>query len=145
MEKFTKDSDYNVMKEVAKDLKINPVGKKKEVLAEELNTAVAKQEKENKEPAKKWYEEEGACEFEPGDIGEVCNREFLEGRRFRVKEISRRKGYVRGYMLDAKTGEEQKTLGSYHVNESKKISKEQLEQEAQQVENKNESEEQAAV
>lgn len=84
------------------------------------NTKVEVVEVEKVE-VKKWYEEEGVPTFEPGQVLEVCNREFLAGRRLVMVEYSRRAGYVRGYMIDPKSGGLQKTLGSHKVEQVKKV------------------------
>ena len=70
---------------------------------------------------KKWFQEEGVPHFEKGQILEVCNREFLGGRRLQMVEYSKRSGYVRGFMIDPKTGGLQKTLGSHKITQVKPV------------------------
>ena len=118
MKKINMETKWNEMKEVAKSLGINPIGKKKEAIIEMVN---AKIEEETKKPAGKWYEEEGVPHFEKGQVLEVCNREFLGGRRLVMEEYSRRTGFIRGYMIDPKTGGLQKTLGSHKITQVKTV------------------------
>lgn len=122
MEMVNKDTQWNVIKETAKELGINSVGIKKDILIASINDAIAAQSKKEEAPKGKWYEEEGVPQFNPGDVLEVCNREFLAGRKLQMVEYSKREGFIRGYMIDPKSGKLQKTLGSHKIDQVQKSS-----------------------
>jgi hypothetical protein len=122
MKKVNENTKWNEIKETAKELGINPIGIKKPLLIETINNKIDELEKAEKknEPKKKWYEVE-EVPVQINDIAEVVNRDFLLGRRLIVTEYSNKPGFVRGYMINEKTGAYMKTLGSYKITQIKKV------------------------
>jgi hypothetical protein len=119
MKKVNENTKWNEIKEIAKELGINPIGIKKPLLMETINNKIDELEKEQNK-SQKWYEVE-EMPVQINDIAEVVNRDFLLGRRLIVTEYSNKPGFVRGYMINEKSGAYMKTLGSYKITQIKKV------------------------
>ena len=110
MKKITIETNYNVMKEMAKELGINYVGVKKEDLVKMINEKI---EKQNKKPVKKgkWYEQEGAFPFQIGDLAIITNHpnKGILGRMVEIVGPSSKRNAVKCYLINPKNGGRQKT------------------------------------
>ena len=108
MEKVTIETNYNVMKELAKKLEINYVGVKKEDLVKIINQKI----KESK-PKKggKWYEKEGSFPYKEGDIVVIVNHpnKAIIGRMVEVVGPSTKRNAIKGHLISPKDGGRQKT------------------------------------
>lgn len=108
MKKVTIETNYNVMKELAKKFGINYVGVKKEDLVNMINQKI-----EESKPKKggKWYEQEGAFPFKPGDLVILVNHpnKAINGRMVEVVGPSSKRNALKGYLINPKTGGKQKT------------------------------------
>ncbi|AEO93895.1 gp652 [Bacillus phage G] len=73
-------------------------------------TARAKREKAPKVEVKKWYEEEGANPYEPGDVVKIIGGKDLIGRLLKTIEPSTKKDMIKGKLIHPVTGKLQNTV-----------------------------------
>ena len=108
MKKVTIETNYNVIKEVAKELGINYVGIKKEVLVEQVNTKI-----DSLAPKKggKWYEQENAFSFTEGSLAIITNHKnkAIMGRMVQITGPSSKRNAVKCHLISPKDGAHQKT------------------------------------
>ena len=117
MKKVNMETNYNVMKEVAKELGLKFVGIKKEDLVNSINNKIDEMEKSKKENKKsnKWYDQENAFPYQEGDIAFI-NTNFkdkgIHNRMIQIQGPSTKKNAVKVKLYNPKTGETQKTCFS---------------------------------
>jgi len=108
MKKVTMETNFNVIKETAKELEIKFVGVKKEVLVEQIN---AKIDSLKPKKAGKWFEQENAFPYNEGDLSIIVNHKnkAIVGRMFEIVGPSTKKNAFKGYLINPKTGARQGT------------------------------------
>ena len=110
MKKINVNTNYNVMKELAKQLGINYVGVKKEDLVNMINQKIEEQNKQTKKGGK-WYEQEDAFPFQIGDLAIITNHpnKAIVGRMIQIVGPSSKRNAVKCHLINPKTGGHQKT------------------------------------
>lgn len=112
------NTDWEEIKEMAKEFDLNVGGVKKEELIEAVNRKVLEYQGNDKP---KWYEIHG-CMYNAGDEVRILNG-HLEGRRAIINKPSAKKFAVKGFLINEKTGEEQVTNIALNYDDIELISK----------------------
>jgi len=112
MKKISMDTNFNTIKEMAKELNIKFVGIKKEILVEQINAKIeetASTEKPKK--AGKWFEQENAFPYTEGSLMIITNHKnsAILGRMVEVVGPSTKRNAFKGYLINPNSGARQGT------------------------------------
>ena len=113
MKKVNAETNWNTIKETAKELDIKFVGVKKEILIQEINAKIEEMEaaKKEKAPKGKWYDQEGAFPYQAGGLMVITNHKnsAIVGRMVEIAGPSTKRNAVKCWLINEKTGGRQKT------------------------------------
>ena len=117
MKKVNAETNWNTIKETAKELGIKFVGVAKETIIENINNKIEEmeaakaKETETKKPTGKWYEQEGAFPYQAGDLMIITNHKnaAILNRMVEIAGPSTKRNAVKCWLINPKTGGRQKT------------------------------------
>ena len=115
MKKVNNETNWNTIKETAKELDIKFVGVKKETIIENINNKIEELEaakaQETKKPKGKWYEQEGAFPYTEGSLAIISNHKnaVIVNRMVEIAGPSTKRNAIKCWLINEKTGARQKT------------------------------------
>lgn len=112
MKKVNEKTEWNVIKEMAKELGLKFVGVKKEILIEQVNNKIDEL-KASEKPKKsgKWFEQEGAFPYTEGSLAIITNHKnkAIVGRMVEIVGPSTKRNAIKCWLINPKNGGRQKT------------------------------------
>ena len=118
MKKVNMETNWNTIKETAKELGVKFVGVNKEVIIENINAKIdemeaqkASEQPEVKKESGKWYNQEGAFPYTEGSLMIITSHknQAIVGRMVEVAGPSTKRNAVKCWLINEKTGGKQKT------------------------------------
>ena len=106
MKKVNAETNWNTIKETAKELGVKFVGVNKEILIQEINTKIEEMEAAKKEETKaskgKWYDQEGAFPYQAGGLMVITNHknQAIVGRMVEIAGPSTKRNAVKCFFIN---------------------------------------------